>query len=102
MNATVTLSLPEEQLSLLESVQAMMQHQLASQNSRQWLTETEAAERLKVSRSTLRRWKDEGWLRYFAEGSNIRYRADYLDADFEAKTLVKATLQAIQPLRKAS
>jgi excisionase family DNA binding protein len=95
MNTTIQLSLPEEQLQLLENVKDLVERQLALQSRALWLTEQEAAERLKVSKSTLRKWKDEGWLRYFAEGGNVRFRADYLDEDFEARTLVRASMQPL-------
>lgn len=60
-----------------------------------YLTEQEACERLKISLTTIRLWRKEGWLRYFAEGANIRYKAQYLDEDFENRALVKASLQPL-------
>lgn len=95
MNATVTLSLPEEQLHLLENVQALMSRYVEHLNQKVWLKEPDAAERLQVSLSTIRAWRKEGWLRYVGVGENIRYRADYLDADFEAKGLVKASFSPL-------
>ena len=92
MNATVTLSLPEEQLDLLQDVQHLLKKYVEHLNKEVWLKEPDAAERLQVSLSTIRAWRKEGWLRYVGVGENIRYRADYLDADFEAKGLVKASL----------
>jgi excisionase family DNA binding protein len=89
---TVTLSLPQEQLDLLEDVQHLLKQYSDHLNHSVWLKEPEAAERLKVSLSTIRAWRKEGWLRYVGVGENIRYRAEYLDADFEAKGLVKASL----------
>ncbi|MPR36517.1 helix-turn-helix domain-containing protein [Salmonirosea aquatica] len=92
---TIQLSLPQEQLDLLEDVRTLTQRQLEFLNRTVWLTESEAAERLKISVSTLRNWRAEGWIRYFAEGNSIRYRLDYLDDDFEARSLVKAPLRVL-------
>lgn len=87
---TIALSLPSEQVELLEALKFQNERILAMQNKTAYLTEPEACERLKISLTTIRLWRKEGWLRFFAEGSNIRYRADYLDADFESRALVKA------------
>ncbi|PWJ55071.1 excisionase family DNA binding protein [Dyadobacter jejuensis] len=95
MNTTIALSLPPEQVELLEIVRTQNERILAYQNQSTYLTEPEACERLKVSLTTIRQWRKDGWLRYFAEGANIRYRADYLDADFEARSLVNATMAPI-------
>ena len=87
---TINLSLPEQQLELLETVKFQNEKIIAMVNHAAYLTEQEACERLKVSLTTIRLWRKEGWLRYFAEGANIRYRVDYLDADFETRAMVKA------------
>ena len=92
---TVTLSLPNEQLELLETVRYQNDKIIAMTNQTAYLTEQEACERLKISLTTIRLWRKEGWLRYFAEGANIRYRIDYLDADFESRALVKAPLYSL-------
>ncbi|TDB67090.1 helix-turn-helix domain-containing protein [Arundinibacter roseus] len=102
---TISLSLPEEQLELLATVQELLNRQVEQNNHAVWLKEQEAADRLKVSLSTIRKWRGEGWLRYIGIGENIRYRANYLDDDFEAKGLVEAPLQRTIPhfgKRKAS
>jgi excisionase family DNA binding protein len=80
---TISLSLPPEQLQLLEAVKILNEQVLASKNENQWLTETEAAQRLKVSKSTIEKWRHEGKLRYKRDGVIIRYRANQLDEDFE-------------------
>ncbi|WP_254561820.1 helix-turn-helix domain-containing protein [Dyadobacter diqingensis] len=89
---TIALSLPAEQLELLETVRYQNEKIISYQTSSTYLTEPEACERLKVSLTTIRKWRKDGWLRYFAEGDNIRYRVDYLDSDFESRALVKAPL----------
>lgn len=88
MNTTIALSLPAEQIELLEIVRNQNEKILAMQSASAYLTEAEACERLKVSLTTIRKWRKDGWLRYFAEGENIRYRRDYLDADFESRALI--------------
>jgi hypothetical protein len=96
---TIALSLPAEQVQLLEELKFQNEKILAMQNSTAYLTEPEACERLKISLTTIRLWRKEGWLRFFAEGSNIRYRVDYLDIDFEKRALVKA-YAAHKPLKQ--
>lgn len=92
---TVSLSLPQEQLELLADVQHLLKKYVEHLNKQVWLKEPEATEHLKVSLSTIRAWRKEGWLRYVGIGENIRYKMDYLDADFEAKGLVKASLSPV-------
>lgn len=92
MNTTIALSLPAEQLELLELVKFQNERIIAMQNNNAYLTEQEACDRLKISLTTIRLWRKEGWLRFFAEGANIRYRVDYLDADFEARALVRSSM----------
>jgi excisionase family DNA binding protein len=104
---TIAISLPEEQLGLLRSVENLLSRHTEQANGAVWLTEAEAADRLKVSLSTIRKWRSEGWLRYFSEGERvIKYKATYLDADFEAHCLVKAAneplIQSLLNRRKAS
>jgi len=104
MNTTIALSLPAEQLALLETVKYQNERILAMHNNTAYLTEPEACERLKISLTTIRLWRKEGWLRFFAEGANIRYRVDYLDADFEARAMVKSSMAPLigQLNRRAS
>ena len=46
-----------------------------------WLTTDEAAEYLRVTRSTLYRWAAEGCLKYFeSPGGHRRYRVEDCDA----------------------
>lgn len=92
---TISLSLPDEQLELLETVKFQNNKIIAMANNTAYLTEQEACDRLRISLTTIRLWRKEGWLRYFAEGANIRYRVDYLDADFESRALVKASLHSL-------
>lgn len=92
MNTTIALSLPAEQIELLEALKYQNDRILSMQNRSAYLTEPEACERLKVSLTTIRKWRKDGWLRFFAEGDNIRYRVDYLDADFEKRAMVMAPM----------
>ena len=92
---TISLSLPNDQLELLETVKFQNDKIIALVNNTAYLTEQEACKRLRISLTTIRLWRKEGWLRYFAEGANIRYRIDYLDADFESRALVKAPLHSL-------
>lgn len=92
---TISLSLPPEQLQLLEAVKFLNEQVLASKNENQWLTEIEAAKRLKVSKSTIEKWRNDGKLRYNREGVIIRYRANQLDEDFEKFAGVIAYQSAI-------
>ena len=101
---TVSLSLPSEQLQLLDDLKFLLEQKIAFENREAYLTTDEAAERLKVSVSTLNAWRNEGWLRFFQQGSTVRYRMDYLDQDFEKRTMIKTSAMPLQrPLnRRAS
>lgn len=93
---TIALSLPPEQLQLLEAVKILNEQVLAAKNQDQWLTEKEAAARLKVSKSTIEKWRMDGKLRYSRDGVIIRYRANQLDEDFERFAGVIAFQQKIK------
>lgn len=95
MNTTVNLSLPREQLTLLNDVKDLTEKLLASSVNKMYLTESQAAVRLNVSKATLRKWREGGWLRFYQEGDNVRYRADYLDEDFEKRALVKPYMEPL-------
>lgn len=98
---TIALSLPAEQLELLEALRYQNEKIISYQSISAHLTDPEACERLKVSLTTIRKWRKDGWLRYFAEGDNIRYRVDYLDSDFESRALVKAPMhQIMKPVNR--
>jgi len=103
-STTVSLSLPTEQLQLLDDVKALLEQKIALENGQAFLKTEQAAERLKVSVSTLNAWREEGWLRFFQQGSTIRYRTDYLDQDFEKRAMIKTSALPLQrPLnRRAS
>lgn len=91
MNTTVNLSLPPDQLELIQKSVRLQEKLILLQNRAAWLSEKEAAERLKVSLSTLQRWRREGWLRHYRDGEKvILYRTDQLDADIEKKLGVTA------------
>lgn len=93
-STSIALSLPDSQLELLKIVSAQNEQLLAIANRAAYLTEAEAAERLKISLTTIRLWRKEGWIRYFAHGANIRYRTDYLDTDYENRALVKISAKS--------
>lgn len=95
MNTTVSISLPPEQLQLLEQVRELMTKQVNFQIGGAWLTEKEAAQRLKVNECDIRTWRLEGWLRYFQVGREVVYRTDYLDEDFEDHAFVDAVPGAV-------
>lgn len=91
MNTIVQLSLPQEQIQLIERVEQLVKKVVESQNKSFWLTEDEAAERVKVSKSTLQKWRKEGWLRHYRDGEKIvLYRADQLDADIEKRLFIRS------------
>jgi excisionase family DNA binding protein len=50
------------------------------------LTEPQAAERLCISRSTLRRWKQAGKISPFQLGDVLRYSSQVIDAFIAAHT----------------
>lgn len=89
MNATVQLSLPDEQVDRINYVSEKLDSLIGHLNKSVWLTKKEAAERLKISTSLLDTWVTEGWLRYYKKAGNIRFKSDQLDADFEAYWQVK-------------
>ena len=97
METAITLSLPAEQLQLLQEVKSLHERLLATQNNTVWLTTEGAAERLHVSKKTIDEWRKAGWLRYVQDGPKLyRYRADYLDADIELKLGVKSFLAPLK------
>lgn len=101
MNTTIALSLPPEQLEMLETIRQQNDRIISLQMQSAYLTEQEACDRLKVSLTTIRKWRKDGWLRYFAEGDNIRYRVDYLDADYEKRALVNGYQNKVNIRRPA-
>lgn len=83
---TIQISLPEEQLTLLENLKQQNEKLLKMLNQNAWLNEDEAAERLGVSKATVQRWRKEGWLRHCRDGEKIIiYKKDHLDHDIEKK-----------------
>lgn len=96
---TIALSLPQEQLQLLQTIQEQNAKILEAMNATVWLSEEEAAERVKVSVSLLRKWRTDGWLRYHKIEKVVLFRAAELDADVEAKGFVQASLS---PLMKTT
>ena len=89
---TVQLSLPDEQLRLLEQVYAQNAKLLLGMNGAVWLSEEEAAARVKVSVSTLRKWRTDGWLRYQKIDKVVFFRAEYFDEDVLKRGNVQAVI----------
>jgi len=97
----IQISLPGDQVELLAHLTSVLEKLLAAQNNAVWLTQKEAAERLKVSTQTIEAWRKAGWVRYVQDGPKLfRYRADYLDQDVEAKLGVKAYLEPLTSQRR--
>lgn len=94
MQATVNLSLPPEQLMLLEKVAALQEQLINFHISGSWLTEKEAAQRLKVTECDIRTWRLEGWLRFHQVDDQIRYKTDELDIDFQDQAKITARTTA--------
>ncbi|AEI46757.1 helix-turn-helix domain-containing protein [Runella slithyformis] len=92
---TIALSLPEEQLQLLQTIQEQNAKLLAAMNAAVWLSEEEAAERVKISVSLLRKWRTDGWLRYHKIEKVVLFKTAELDADVEAKGFVQASLSPL-------
>ncbi|AXE21201.1 hypothetical protein DR864_27405 [Runella rosea] len=96
---TIALSLPQDQLELLQTIQEQNDKILAAMNASVWLSEEEAADRLKVSVSTLRKWRADGWLSYHKIEKVVLFQAAELDAEVKARGLVQASLS---PLMKTA
>lgn len=97
---TIAIALPVEQEDLLKQLMDLNSRLLAAANASVWLTEEEAATRLKVSVSTLRKWRNEGWLRYYKREKIVLFKASELDADVTAKCAVQATLGTLMATPK--
>lgn len=93
MNTTITLSLPPEQLLLLEQIAAMQQQLINFQVGGAWLTEKEAAQRLKVNECEIRTWRLMGWLRHYELDGQVRYKSDELDQDFQTQAQVNLSFE---------
>lgn len=98
---TIALSLPEEQLTLLQTIHEQNTKLLATMNGSVWLSEEEAAQRLKVSVSTLRKWRTDGWIRYHKLEKVILFKAAELDEDVVHRGAVVAPMKVLTKRSKA-
>jgi excisionase family DNA binding protein len=94
---TVALSLPEGQLRLLERIAMQQERLLAAHNGSIWLSEDEAAERVKVSVSTIRKWRTDGWLQYHKIDKVVLFRASEFDDDVANRNKVNG--KAVEMVR---
>ncbi|TAF48642.1 MAG: DNA-binding protein [Runella slithyformis] len=93
MSATIVqLSLPEDQLRLLERVYEQNAKLLQGMNGSVWLSEEEAAARVKVSVSTLRKWRADGWLRYQKIEKVVFFKAEHFDEDVLKRGCVSSSV----------
>ena len=87
----VALGLPEYELRLLEKVYEQNAKLLQGMNGTVWLSEAEAAERVKVSVSTLRKWRTNGWLRFRKIEKVVLFSAAEIDEDINHRGLVNGS-----------
>jgi DNA-binding transcriptional regulator YiaG len=78
------LNIPTEQVDLMQAVMAELKGLRAAIVESDILTEDEAAAALKVSISTLRKWRKEGWVPYFSEGKLIKFERKALLTAYKA------------------
>ena len=80
---TISISLPEEQVALLDALSNDLKHYLSRKNADVWITIEEAANRLKVSESLIRKWMADYQLPYSKLGEVRRLNPEKLDKWFE-------------------
>lgn len=73
MEISASLVIPAEQVDLLETLFSELKELRAALSESDILTEEQAAAALKVSLSTLRKWRNEGWLPFFSEGKLVKH-----------------------------
>lgn len=78
----IALSLPPEQLELLEYVAKGLKENSGKKNAEVWLTIDEVAERLKVKSGTIRKWMAEYEMPYTRLGEVLRFAPAQVDAWF--------------------
>lgn len=79
MGTAVYLSLPPEQLALLEVIRKQQELLLESANSEAWLTDEMVAKRFHRSVSTIRRWREDFGLPYRQLGDARLYIPNEVD-----------------------
>lgn len=83
MTTTVQISLPLEQLELLNRVESLLLKNLEEANKTRWLTLSEACDRLKVKETKLREWIKYYQLPYYGMGEIKRFDANEIDEWFK-------------------
>lgn len=78
----IAISLPPEQLELLEIVAKGLKDNSARKNAEIWLTLDEVAERLKVKSGTIRKWMSDYQLPHSKLGEVTRFSPAQVDAWF--------------------
>lgn len=78
----ITISLPPEQLELLEFVAKGLKGNAVQKNLEVWLTMEEVAERLKVRPGTIRKWMADYQLPHSKLGEVTRFSPNQVDAWF--------------------
>lgn len=79
MNTQVMVSLPPEQLQLLESIKAQNDIIINHRNEHHWLTDEMVAKRLHCSATTLYRYRQSGELPFRQYGGNRLYVPSEVD-----------------------
>jgi len=73
MDINAILTIPPDEVEIMKALSNKLDQYRALSMGRDILTHEEACLELKVSDSTLRRWRDEGWLPFFSEGKIKKY-----------------------------
>lgn len=79
---TINISLPPEQLELLELVAEKLKETSGKKNAEAWLTMDEVADRLKVSPGTIRKWIADYKFPHSKLGEVTRFNPAQVDAWF--------------------
>lgn len=78
MDINATLNIPPDDVELMRDMLHEIQKLREALLEDVILTEEEAAKLLKVSLSTLRTWRKNGWVPFFSEGKLIKYEREAL------------------------
>lgn len=95
-----TLSIPPEQVDLLQVVAAQLERIHAATLGRDILTLEEACQELKCSPNTLKKWRDEGWLPFFSEGKIIKFKRDAIIRAYELRFGQETHFGVVNQLKK--
>ena len=101
---SATLTIPAEQEALLSQVLYEVMQLKAALHEEDILSEEEAAEVLKVSVSTLRKWRKEGWVPFFDEGKLVKHERKALLSAYKKHfgRLTHFGIMELTPKRRAS